>query len=34
MAWGAAFVLVLIVMALNLGARLVGRLLAPERTTH
>jgi phosphate transport system permease protein len=34
MAWGAAFVLVLIVMALNLGARLVGRLLAPKRTTH
>jgi phosphate transport system permease protein len=32
MAWGAALVLVLIVMALNLTARLVGRLLAPERT--
>jgi phosphate transport system permease protein len=32
MAWGAAFVLVLIVMALNLAARLIGRLLAPRRT--
>jgi phosphate transport system permease protein len=32
MAWGAAFVLVLIVMALNLAARLIGRLLAPKRT--
>lgn len=32
MAWGAAFVLVVIVMALNLAARLIGRLLAPKRT--
>jgi phosphate transport system permease protein len=30
MAWGAAFVLVLIVAALNLVARLAGRLLAPK----
>ncbi|HET8561674.1 MAG TPA: phosphate ABC transporter permease PstA [Marmoricola sp.] len=31
MAWGAAFVLIVIVMALNLLARLAGRLLAPRR---
>ena len=30
MAWGAAFVLVVIVLVLNLAARLVGRLLAPR----
>jgi phosphate transport system permease protein len=30
MAWGAALVLVIIVAALNLIARLAGRLLAPK----
>lgn len=29
-AWAAAFVLILIVMALNLAARLIGRLIAPR----
>jgi len=31
-AWGAAFVLILIVMVLNLGARIIGRLLAPAKS--
>ena len=30
MAWGAALVLIVIVMALNLAARIAGRLLAPK----
>ncbi|SDE70236.1 phosphate ABC transporter permease PstA [Auraticoccus monumenti] len=31
-AWGAALVLVLLVMALNLGARLIARAFAPKQT--
>jgi phosphate transport system permease protein len=30
MAWGAALVLIVIVMALNLTARLAGRFFAPK----
>ncbi len=30
MAWGAAFVLIILVMALNLAARIAGRILAPK----
>jgi phosphate transport system permease protein len=31
MAWGAALVLIIIVMALNLVARLAGKFFAPKR---